>query len=90
VIQTLQGCAAFIPAPLPPKLAFTDDLVLALSKADVALATLSELGRRLPNLHLLIPPYVRREAVRSSRIEGTTAALADALLGSPRLRHTET
>ncbi len=80
MIQTLQGYAAFIPAPLPPKLAFTDGLVLALSKADVALATLSELGRRLPNPHLLIPPYVRREAVRSSRIEGTTAALADVLL----------
>jgi len=80
VIQTLQGYAAYIPAPLPPKLAFTEDLVLALSRADVALATLSELGRRLPNPHLLILPYVRREAVLSSRIEGTVAALADVLL----------
>jgi len=80
VIQTLQGYAAFIPAPLPPKLAFTDELVLALSRADVALATLSELGRGLPNPHLLIPQYVRREAVLSSRIEGTVAALADVLL----------
>jgi len=80
VIQTPQGYVAFIPAPLPPKLAFTEDLVLALSRADVALATLAELGRRLPNPHLLILPYVRREAVLSSRIEGTVAALADVLL----------
>jgi Fic family protein len=80
VIQAPQGYAAFIPAPLPPKLAFTEDLVLALSRADIALATLAELGRRLPNPHLLIPPYVRREAVLSSRIEGTVAALADVLL----------
>ena len=33
-------------------------------------------GRRLPNPHLLIRPFVRREAVLSSRIEGTQATLA--------------
>jgi Fic family protein len=80
VIQTPQGYAAFIPAPLPPKLAYDDRLVLALSKADAALSELSGLGRQLPNPHLLIAPYVRREAVLSSRIEGTLAGLADILL----------
>jgi len=38
------------------------------------------LGRHLPNPHLLIAPYVRREAVLSSRIEGTTTSLAELLL----------
>jgi Fic family protein len=33
----------------------------------------------LPNPHLLIAPYLRREAVLSSRIEGTQASLADLL-----------
>ncbi len=36
-------------------------------------------GRRLPNPHLLIRPFVRREAVLSSRIEGTQATLGELL-----------
>lgn len=80
VIQTAQGYAAFIPAPLPPALVYDDDLVLALSRADAVLSELSGLGRHLPNPHLLIAPYVRREAVLSSRIEGTKASLSDLLL----------
>ena len=80
VIQTSQGYAAFIPAPLPPKLVYDDKLVVALSQADSALSELSGLGRQLPNPHLLIAPYVRREAVLSSRIEGTRASLSDVLL----------
>src|SRR5438309_7293352 len=80
VIQTPKGYAAFIPAPLPPLLVYDDDLVLALSRADAALSELSGLGRHLPNPHLLIAPYVRREAVLSSKIEGTTTSLAELLL----------
>ena len=53
---------------------------MALSQADSALSELSGLGRQLPNPHLLIAPYVRREAVLSSRIEGTRASLSDVLL----------
>src|SRR5213080_5283587 len=79
VIRTPQGYAAFIPAPLPPLLVYDDDLVLALSRADAALSELSGLGRHLPNPHLLIAPYVRREAVLSSRIEGTKASLGELL-----------
>jgi Fic family protein len=71
---------AFVPAPLPPDLVYDADLVLALSRADAALSELSGLGRRLSNPHLLIAPYVRREAVLSSRIEGTKASLSDLLL----------
>jgi Fic family protein len=80
VVMTPQGYAAFIPAPLPPKIEYGQDLVLALSRADAALSELSGLGRHLPNPHLLIAPYVRREAVLSSRIEGTKASLSDLLL----------
>ncbi len=36
---------------------------------------LAGLGRRLPNPHLLIRPFLRREAVLSSRIEGTVTRL---------------
>lgn len=80
LVEAPGGYLAFVPAPLPPDLIYGADLVLALSRADAALSELSGLGRRLPNPHLLIAPYVRREAVLSSRIEGTKASLSDLLL----------
>lgn len=63
---------AYYPAALPPKLGWTPDLVMALSKADSALGELKGLGHSLANPHLLIAPFIRREAVLSSRIEGDT------------------
>lgn len=75
-----QGYIAFVPKPLPPPIAFDMELALALSRADAALSELSGLGGQLPNPHLLISPYVRREAVLSSRIEGTKASLSDLLI----------
>jgi len=80
VVQAPGGYAAFVPAPLPPVIAYGADLVLALSRADSALSELSGIGRQLLNPHLLIAPYLRREAVLSSRIEGTRASLSDLLL----------
>ncbi len=91
VIRTPQGYSAFIPAPLPPKLVYDAEVALSLSAADAAVSELSGLGRHLPNPHLLIAPYVRREAVLSSRIEGTRASLSDLLLeeasGPSETRH---
>ncbi|MBU0493428.1 MAG: Fic family protein [Chloroflexi bacterium] len=71
------GYWAFVPQPLPPTFPWTTSLVTALSEADRALGELAGLGRSLPNPHLLIHPFVRREAVLSSRIEGTQASLTD-------------
>jgi Fic family protein len=68
---------AFVPHPLPPALTFDLELVWALSDADRALGELAGLGRMLPNPHLLMRPFIRREAVLSSRIEGTRANVAD-------------
>jgi Fic family protein len=80
VIQAPQGYSAFVPAPLPPKLAYDPELVRLLSRADAALSELSGVGRVLPNPHLLIGSWVRREAVLSSRIEGTRTTLNELLL----------
>jgi Fic family protein len=80
VIQVGQGEIAywsFVPNPLPPQLDFDSALIRLLSDADRALGELAGLGRALPNPHLLINPFIRREAVLSSRIEGTQADLAD-------------
>ena len=68
---------AFAPNPLPPELRFTNELIRTLSEADRALGELAGLGRAAPNPHLLIGPFIRREAVLSSRIEGTQADIAD-------------
>lgn len=80
LFDTPQGYTAFVPNPLPPSIEFDMGLALALSKADAALSELSGLGGQLPNPHLLISPYVKREAVLSSRIEGTKASLSDLLI----------
>lgn len=68
---------AFVPHPLPPNLVFDQELVRTLSDADRALGELAGLGRTMSNPHLLIGPFMRREAVLSSRIEGTQADLTD-------------
>ncbi|MEI6775953.1 MAG: Fic family protein [Chloroflexales bacterium] len=68
---------AFIPHPLPPALSMEASLVRALSDADRALGELAGLGRAVPSPSLLIGPFVRREAVLSSKIEGTQTEIAD-------------
>ena len=73
------GYRAYVPAPLPPPLAWSESLMVALSSADRAIGRLAGEGRRLPNPHLLIRPFIRKEAVLSSRIEGTQATLGELL-----------
>jgi len=68
---------AYCPHPLPPPLTLDAELVRTLSEADRALGELAGLGHTMPNPHLLIGPFLRHEAVLSSRIEGTVADLAD-------------
>lgn len=71
---------AFIPNPLPAPFIWTQDTVSLLSAADRALGQLAGVGQRLPNPHLLIGPFKRREAVLSSRLEGTQASMSDLVL----------
>lgn len=78
-ITTLEGYKAYQPNPLPPEIIWTPRLVRILSQADRLLGRLAGEGRRLPNPHVLIRPFVRREAVYSSRIEGTQATLGELL-----------
>jgi Fic family protein len=73
------GTWAYVPSPLPPRIAWDTRLAAALSRADLAVGRLAGEGRRMPNPHLLIHPFVRREAVLSSRIEGTQATLGELL-----------
>ncbi|MCK5313920.1 MAG: Fic family protein [Anaerolineales bacterium] len=77
IVRTLQGYWAFVPGPLPPDLEWTPGLIALLSEADRSMGELAGLGRSLLNPHLLVRPFMRREAVLSSRIEGTQASLTD-------------
>ncbi len=80
MIRTIEGYWAFGPNPLPPAIEYDREMVRLISEADRGLGRLAGIGQLLPNPHLLIAPYVRREAVLSSRIEGTQASLSDLLL----------
>ena len=66
---------AYVPNPLPPKIELDWDLANLLSEANIKLGKLSGAGQLLPNPHLLIGPFIRREAVMSSRIENTQSGL---------------
>lgn len=71
------GFPSFIPAPVPRELELASETVYLLSEADTALGRLAGAGRQLPNPHVLVEPYVAREALASSRIEGTQASLSE-------------
>ena len=73
------GYRAYVPAPLPPPLTWDQGLIVSLSSADRAIGRLAGEGQRLPHPHLLIRTFVRKEAVLSSRIEGTQATLGELL-----------
>jgi Fic family protein len=80
LVPTIKGFA-FLPDPLPPRrILDLAELVPALSRAERALGELSGVGRTLPNPYLLVRPFMRREAVASSKIEGTVTNLPQLLL----------
>ena len=71
------GQSAFLPNALPRRIDLSMECVVALDRASRAVATLAGVGETLPNPHLLIQPFLKREAVLSSRIEGTQASISD-------------
>ena len=72
---------SFMPAVLPPNppIELNKDIVDILVKANKQLALLEGISSRIPNIHLFISMYVRKEALMSSQIEGTQATLEDVL-----------
>jgi Fic family protein len=77
---------AFAPAPIPRQVELSASTILELSEADRAVGALAGLGGQLPNPHILISPYLRREAVASTRIEGTQSTLSEVLSAEAQLR----
>lgn len=79
LVKSPRGYWAFVPNPLPPELELTWELVGKTSEADRSLSELAGISLTLPNPHLLLRPFIHREAVLSSKIEGTQASLSDLL-----------
>ena len=77
VIKTKTGYWAFVPNPLPPQIVWPDRLLSRLSQADRSLARLEGVGASFPAPHVVVRPFIRREAVLSSRIEGTHTSLEE-------------
>jgi len=65
------------PNSIPRHPSMSDEVVTAMSDADAALGHLQGLGMVITDPSLLIGPYLRREALASSRIEGTQASLSE-------------
>jgi len=77
LVSTVEGHLAFVPDPLPRHLELPASLVALLDRASLAVGRLVGVGETLANPHLLITPFLRREAVVSSMIEGTQASISD-------------
>lgn len=69
----------YSPKPIPRDLTLSREAVLAMSDAEAALGRLSGLGYLISEPQTLIGPYLTREALASSRIEGTQASLSEVL-----------
>ena len=73
---------AFVPRSLPPQPPLVIDTRLRdlFDNALLALGRLDSVSILLPDTHLFLYMYVRKEAVLSSQIEGTQSSLSDLLL----------
>ncbi len=71
------GMRTFVPADLPPIFDYDQELALLLAGAERAVGELKGMGSSLKNPHILLRAYLKREAVVSSKIEGTLASIED-------------
>lgn len=71
------GYVAYFPNQVPRRVEISAANLMLLADAEAALGRLAGASRLLPNPQLLVRPYLRREAVASTRIEGTQASLLD-------------
>ena len=79
LMLTPGGYQAFVPAAMPPPIGWDATLAVSLSTADRSIGRLAGEARHLPNPNLLVSPFIRKEAVLSSRIEGTRTTLGELL-----------
>jgi Fic family protein len=71
LVKTTHGVWAFVPDPPPRSLALNAEAIKLLATAERSLGRLGGVTRREFNPYLISSPLLRREAILSSRIEGT-------------------
>jgi Fic family protein len=71
--------SAFVPDPLPPGIDYDREMVNLLAEANGALGELRGLARMTPDPSLFVRPFMNREAVLSSKIEGTETEIEELL-----------
>lgn len=71
-----EGQTTFVPKSLPPKISY-EYMAGLIAEAHMQLGVLEGTGNLLPHPDLSVRPYVTREAVSSSRIEGIEASSTD-------------
>lgn len=75
------GYSYFVPEPINNQWQWKDaQLSTLLEKASISLGELNSFARLVPNIDLFIQLHVTKEAVISSRIEGTQTNIDEALL----------
>jgi len=84
IVSTTAGesVRAFVPDPLPPDppIQLNHEDYDLMEEANRALGRLDGATLLLPDTHLFLYLYIRKEAVLSSQIEGTQSSLSDLLL----------
>lgn len=80
IVPISEGDYAFIPHKLPPDWVFPGWLWPLLADAKQQVGVLEGVGRTLPNPAILLRPFADREAIRSSRLEGTYVTSKEFLL----------
>ena len=75
------GFWAFVPNPLPPRLAQDIELSQHIAAASQVVTDLARLSQTLPEPQTLVRPFIRREAVFSCRLAGTRVDPMDLCAG---------
>jgi len=87
LINLKEKYKVFIPNKLPIKIKYTEKIIKKIEIANNYLGKLSGLVNNLPNPDLFLKPYLKKEAVLSSRIEGTRSSLSDVLKSDLDKKH---
>lgn len=82
LVEIGSGFHAFVPAAVPRELSLPPRLARTLGETRAKLGRLNEGVRALPSPELFLRPFQKREAVLSSRIEGTVTTLDEAFLSA--------
>lgn len=75
--SNVDGRLTFVPKLLPPTFKYDHEIIALLAEAERKVGELKGRTSGLENLHILIRAHLKKDAVISSKIEGTLASLED-------------